>query len=156
MTKPSLRIILSQPRGFCAGVERAIEIVDRACEKYQDRPLYIRHEIVHNKRVVEQLKQKKVQFVEEVSYIPENAITIFSAHGVSKQVEADAKSKNLQVIDATCPLVTKVHKEGQRYAQKGYEIILIGHLGHPEVRRDHGTNRRPGPSDFFQPRGRNP
>ena len=131
--KKKLQIILSQPRGFCAGVERAIEIVNRAYEKYHDRSLYIRHEIVHNKRVVEQLKQKNVQFVEEIDHIPEEAIAIFSAHGVSKKVERDAQEKNLHVIDATCPLVTKVHKEGQKYAQKGYEIILIGHLGHPEV-----------------------
>ena len=132
MDSEVLHIILTQPRGFCAGVERAIEIVERAIDKYIDHQhptnnsIYIRHEIVHNKRVVEQLKARKACFVEEVSEIPKNAVTIFSAHGVSKEVEKKAKERNLHIIDATCPLVTKVHKEGQRYASKGYEIILIG------------------------------
>lgn len=133
MDSEVLHIILTQPRGFCAGVERAIEIVERTIDKYSDRSLYIRHEIVHNQRVVAQLKARQATFVEEVDEIPQNAVTIFSAHGVSKEVERKAKERNLHVIDATCPLVTKVHKEGQRYAAKGYEIILIGHPGHPEV-----------------------
>lgn len=127
-----LLVVLAKPRGFCAGVERAIEIVERALEKY-GAPVYVRHEIVHNKHVVESLKQRGAVFVEEVDEIPEGAITVFSAHGVSKRVEGDAASRTLEVIDATCPLVTKVHKEGRRYAALGYDIILIGHVGHPEV-----------------------
>lgn len=127
-----LRVILAQPRGFCAGVERAIEIVERALEKY-GAPVYVRHEIVHNKRVVETLKARGAVFVEEVDEIPEGAVTIFSAHGVAEKVEQDASSRTLDIIDATCPLVTKVHKEGQRYAEKGYDVVLIGHIGHPEV-----------------------
>ncbi len=130
-TKP-LRVILAQPRGFCAGVERAIDIVERALEKY-GAPVYVRHEIVHNKRVVDTLKARGAIFVEEVNEIPTGAVTIFSAHGVSKRVEDGAGLRDLEVIDATCPLVTKVHKEGRRYAEKGYDIVLIGHLGHPEV-----------------------
>lgn len=127
-----LRVVLAKPRGFCAGVERAIEIVERALEKF-GAPVYVRHEIVHNKHVVESLKHRGAVFVEEVDEIPEGAITVFSAHGVSKRVEGDAKLRTLEVIDATCPLVTKVHKEGRRYASAGYDIILIGHVGHPEV-----------------------
>jgi 4-hydroxy-3-methylbut-2-enyl diphosphate reductase len=130
-TKP-LRVILAQPRGFCAGVERAIDIVERALEKY-GAPVYVRHEIVHNKRVVDTLRARGAIFVEEIDEIPEGAVTIFSAHGVSRKVEDGAGFRNLDVIDATCPLVTKVHKEGRRYAEKGYDIVLIGHLGHPEV-----------------------
>lgn len=127
-----LRVVLAKPRGFCAGVERAIEIVERALEKY-GAPVYVRHEIVHNKHVVESLKQRGAVFVEEVNEIPEGAITVFSAHGVSRRVESDATGRALEVIDATCPLVTKVHKEGRRYAAQGFDIILIGHVGHPEV-----------------------
>lgn len=127
-----LRVVLAKPRGFCAGVERAIEIVERALEKY-GAPVYVRHEIVHNKHVVESLKHRGAVFVEEVDEIPEGAITVFSAHGVSKRVESDASGRSLEVIDATCPLVTKVHKEGRRYAAQGFDIILIGHVGHPEV-----------------------
>ena len=127
-----MRVILAQPRGFCAGVERAIEIVERSLERY-GRPVYVRHEIVHNKRVVEALKAKGAVFVEEVDEIPDGAITIFSAHGVSQAVEDRARERGLPLIDATCPLVGKVHKEGQRYAEKGGEVILIGHEGHPEV-----------------------
>jgi 4-hydroxy-3-methylbut-2-enyl diphosphate reductase len=130
--KKPLRVILAQPRGFCAGVERAIDIVERALEKY-GAPVYVRHEIVHNKRVVDTLKARGAIFVEEVDEIPEGAVTIFSAHGVAKKVEDGAEFRNLDVIDATCPLVTKVHKEGRRYAEKGFDIVLIGHLGHPEV-----------------------
>jgi 4-hydroxy-3-methylbut-2-enyl diphosphate reductase len=127
-----MRVILAQPRGFCAGVERAIEIVEKALELYGP-PVYVRHEIVHNKRVVETLKAKGARFVEELDEIPDGAITVFSAHGVSQKVEDSAKLRDLPVLDATCPLVAKVHKEGQRYAEKGYDVILIGHEGHPEV-----------------------
>jgi 4-hydroxy-3-methylbut-2-enyl diphosphate reductase len=127
-----MRVILAQPRGFCAGVERAIEIVEKALERYGP-PVYVRHEIVHNKRVVETLKAKGARFVEELDEIPDGAITVFSAHGVSQMVEDDAAGRDLPVLDATCPLVAKVHKEGQRYAEKGYDVILIGHEGHPEV-----------------------
>jgi 4-hydroxy-3-methylbut-2-enyl diphosphate reductase len=138
----SLKVVLAQPRGFCAGVERAIEIVERALEKY-GAPVYVRHEIVHNKHVVETLKARGAQFVEEVDEIPEGAVTIFSAHGVAEKVVSHAGERKLEVIDATCPLVTKVHKEGQRYAAKGYDVVLIGHLGHPEVEGTLG--RIPGP-----------
>ena len=127
-----MRVILAQPRGFCAGVERAIEIVEKALELYGP-PIYVRHEIVHNKRVVETLKAKGAVFVEELHEIPDGAITVFSAHGVSQKVEDSAKLRDLPVLDATCPLVAKVHKEGQRYSEKGYDVILIGHEGHPEV-----------------------
>ncbi|HVO15964.1 MAG TPA: 4-hydroxy-3-methylbut-2-enyl diphosphate reductase [Alphaproteobacteria bacterium] len=127
-----MRVILAQPRGFCAGVERAIEIVERAIKVYGP-PVYVRHEIEHNKRVVEALKAKGAVFVEELDEVPAGAITVFSAHGVSQKVEDDANLRELPVIDATCPLVAKVHKEGQRYAEKGYEVVLIGHEGHPEV-----------------------
>jgi 4-hydroxy-3-methylbut-2-enyl diphosphate reductase len=127
-----MRVILAQPRGFCAGVERAIEIVERALKLYGP-PVYVRHEIVHNKRVVEDLKGKGAVFVEELTEVPDDAITVFSAHGVSQKVEDNAIARTLPVIDATCPLVAKVHKEGQRYAAKGYEVVLIGHEGHPEV-----------------------
>lgn len=127
-----LRVILAQPRGFCAGVERAIDIVERALEKY-GAPVYVRHEIVHNKRVVDTLRDRGAIFVKEVDEVPTGAVAIFSAHGVSKKVEDGAALRELDVIDATCPLVTKVHKEGRRYAERGYDIVLIGHLGHPEV-----------------------
>ena len=127
-----LRVVLAKPRGFCAGVERAIDIVERALEKY-GAPVYVRHEIVHNKHVVETLKARGAIFVEEVDEIPEGAVTVFSAHGVARKVEQDSEGRKLEVIDATCPLVTKVHKEGRRYVAKGYDIVLIGHLGHPEV-----------------------
>ncbi len=127
-----MRVFLAQPRGFCAGVERAVEIVERALEQYGP-PVYVRHEIVHNRRVVEDLRSKGAIFVEEVDEIPEGALTIFSAHGVSRKVEADAAGRALEVIDATCPLVSRVHHEGQRYARAGYEVILIGHAGHAEV-----------------------
>ena len=132
MSKPGLRVVLAQPRGFCAGVERAIAIVERALERFGP-PVYVRHEIVHNKHVVEALKSKGARFVDDVDEIPEGAVTVFSAHGVAESVEIAGRSRELEVIDATCPLVTKVHKEGQRYASKGYEVILIGHAGHPEV-----------------------
>lgn len=127
-----MQVILAQPRGFCAGVVRAISIVERALEKYE-APVYVRHEIVHNKHVVEDLKAKGARFVDEIDEIPAGAVTIFSAHGVSKSVENAAESRGLPVIDATCPLVTKVHLQGKRYLSQGRAIILVGHGGHPEV-----------------------
>ncbi|HLZ67175.1 MAG TPA: 4-hydroxy-3-methylbut-2-enyl diphosphate reductase, partial [Aliidongia sp.] len=127
-----MKVILAKPRGFCAGVERAIEIVERALEKY-GAPVYVRHEIVHNKYVVDSLRAKGAQFVEELDEIPPGGITVFSAHGVSQKVEDDAALRSLPVIDATCPLVSKVHAEAQRYADTGRDVILIGHDGHPEV-----------------------
>ena len=130
--KKSLKIILAQPRGFCAGVERAIEIVERALKIYGP-PVYVRHEIVHNKRVVNNLSSKGAVFVKELDQIPQGAVTVFSAHGVSQKVEDTAGVRKLPVLDATCPLVAKVHKEGQRYSTDGFEVILIGHEGHPEV-----------------------
>ncbi|MGI9500643.1 MAG: 4-hydroxy-3-methylbut-2-enyl diphosphate reductase [Geminicoccaceae bacterium] len=131
-TKPALRVLLAQPRGFCAGVERAIEIVEQALKRFGP-PVYVRHEIVHNRHVVEDLRKKGAVFVKEVDEIPEGSVTIFSAHGVSDAVEKAGLDRGLNVIDAACPLVTKVHKEGQRYAKKDYEVVLIGHAGHPEV-----------------------
>ena len=125
-------IILAQPRGFCAGVQRAVDIVDSAIEKF-GAPIYVRHEIVHNKHVVDSLTSKGAIFVDEISDIPRNSDTIFSAHGVSDQVESAAKNKSLSVVDATCPLVKKVHIEALKYHNKGYKIILVGHKGHPEV-----------------------
>jgi len=133
-----MQIILAKPRGFCAGVTRAIDTVERAIEKF-GAPVYVRHEIVHNKFVVESLRKKGAIFVGEIDEIPEGAITIFSAHGVSDKVEEDALTKNLDVIDATCPLVSKVHREAKKYEEEDYEIILIGHKGHPEVE---GTSGR--------------
>ncbi len=127
-----MKIILAQPRGFCAGVIRAIDIVERAIEKY-DSPIYVRHEIVHNRHVVESLQAKGAHFVAELDQVPNGSITVFSAHGVSKAVQADARSRKLGVLDATCPLVKKVHKEGNRYVAKGRALVLIGHAGHPEV-----------------------
>ncbi len=134
---PSIRVLLAKPRGFCAGVERAIEIVERALEIYGP-PVFVRHEIVHNRHVVESLRAKGAVFVEELEEIPDGAVTIFSAHGVSAAVEDDAKRRSLPVIDATCPLVSKVHKEGRNQALKGREVILIGHAGHPEVEGTQG------------------
>jgi 4-hydroxy-3-methylbut-2-en-1-yl diphosphate reductase len=127
-----MKVVLAQPRGFCAGVERAIDIVEKALETYGP-PVYVRHEIVHNRHVVDSLRAKGAVFVEELDEVPEGKIAIFSAHGVSKTVEMDAESRHLQVIDATCPLVSKVHVEGRRYASQDREVILIGHAGHPEV-----------------------
>jgi 4-hydroxy-3-methylbut-2-enyl diphosphate reductase len=130
--KSPMRIVLAQPRGFCAGVVRAIEIVERALQKY-GAPVYVRHEIVHNKHVVDSLKAKGARFVETLSEIPENAVTIFSAHGVARSVEEEAVVRGLPVLNATCPLVTKVHNQGKRYVAQGRTLILIGHAGHPEV-----------------------
>jgi 4-hydroxy-3-methylbut-2-enyl diphosphate reductase len=127
-----LRVVLAQPRGFCAGVERAIEIVERALRKYGP-PIYVRHEIVHNRHVVEDLRTRGAVFVDELDEIPPGAMTIFSAHGVAKRVEELARDRGLPVIDATCPLVAKVHNEGRRYAGQGREIVLVGHAGHAEV-----------------------
>jgi len=132
-----LRVILAKPRGFCAGVERAIDIVEQAILRY-GAPVYVRHEIVHNKHVVEALRARGAVFVDDVDEVPPGAVTIFSAHGVSRQVERDAAGRGLDVIDATCPLVQKVHKHGQRYAALGYDVILIGHRGHPEVEGTRG------------------
>jgi len=132
VSKQSLRVLLAQPRGFCAGVERAIDIVEKSIDRFS-APVYVRHEIVHNQHVVEDLKGKGAVFVGDVDEIPSGATTIYSAHGVSNAVEQAGKARELKVIDAACPLVTKVHREGQRYSEKGYEIILIGHEGHPEV-----------------------
>lgn len=127
-----MKVILAQPRGFCAGVVRAIEIVERALQKYGP-PVYVRHEIVHNKYVVERLQAKGARFVEELSEVPDDAVTVFSAHGVAKAVENEAGARGLPVLDATCPLVTKVHNQGKRYVAQGRVLILIGHAGHPEV-----------------------
>jgi len=132
-----MKVILSQPRGFCAGVVRAIEIVERALEKYGP-PVYVRHEIVHNKFVVDGLKAKGAIFVEELSDVPSGAVTIFSAHGVAKSVVNEAGGRQLPVLDATCPLVTKVHNQGKRYVAQGRVLILIGHAGHPEVEGTQG------------------
>jgi 4-hydroxy-3-methylbut-2-en-1-yl diphosphate reductase len=125
-------ILLAEPRGFCAGVDRAIEIVEKALTKF-GRPIYVRHEIVHNTYVVNDLKAKGAIFIEELSDVPPGATLIFSAHGVSKAVEAEAVQRGFQIFDATCPLVTKVHVEVAKLAKEGYEFIMIGHKGHPEV-----------------------
>lgn len=138
MSLPSIEVVLARPRGFCAGVERAIEIVERAIKKY-GAPVYVRHEIVHNKYVVADLRAKGAVFVDDLTTVPEGAITIFSAHGVSEKVENEAANLGLPVIDATCPLVKKVHKEAQKHESKGHQLILIGHEGHPEVE---GTSGR--------------
>ncbi|MGN6317434.1 4-hydroxy-3-methylbut-2-enyl diphosphate reductase [Trinickia sp.] len=127
-----MRVILAQPRGFCAGVVRAIEIVDRALQRH-GAPVYVRHEIVHNRHVVENLRNKGARFVEELDEVPHGAVAIFSAHGVAQSVEHDAQARGLDVLDATCPLVTKVHVQGRQYVAAGRTLILIGHAGHPEV-----------------------
>jgi 4-hydroxy-3-methylbut-2-en-1-yl diphosphate reductase len=127
-----MRVILAQPRGFCAGVVRAIEIVDRALQQH-GAPVYVRHEIVHNRHVVDNLRQKGARFVEELDEVPQGAVAIFSAHGVAQTVERDAEQRGLDVLDATCPLVTKVHVQGRQYMAAGRTLILIGHAGHPEV-----------------------
>ena len=132
MKKPPLTILLANPRGFCAGVERAIEIVEQALTKFGP-PVYVRHEIVHNRYVVEGLETKGAVFVEELDEVPEGVPVIFSAHGVPKTVPAEAKARRLFYLDATCPLVSKVHREAERHARTGRQIILIGHAGHPEV-----------------------
>ena len=125
-----MKIILAQPRGFCAGVDRAIDIVEEALKIYGP-PVFVRHEIVHNKRVVEDLKEKGAVFVEDIKEIPDGAVTVFSAHGVSRKVEDDAKDRKLPVLDATCPLVLKVHNQGIKYAKKGLSLIHISEPTRP-------------------------
>ena len=128
----AMEVLLANPRGFCAGVERAIEIVERALQQY-GAPIYVRHEIVHNKTVVEDLRRKGAVFVEELDEVPTGATVVFSAHGVAKAVRKDADDRGLKVFDATCPLVTKVHVEVSKMLREGYEIVMIGHRGHPEA-----------------------
>ncbi len=130
--KPALSVLLASPRGFCAGVDRAIQIVEQALARY-GAPVYVRHEIVHNKHVVESLKAKGAVFVDELAEIPDDAHVIFSAHGVAKSVVAEAKERGLAALDATCPLVSKVHSEAARHHFQGRHVLLIGHAGHPEV-----------------------
>ena len=134
-------VLLAEPRGFCAGVERAIEIVERALEQY-GAPIYVRHEIVHNKTVVEDLRRKGAVFVEELDEVPAGATVIFSAHGVAQAVRRDAEARGLKVFDATCPLVTKVHVEVTRMLREGYEIVMIGHRGHPEAEGTMGQSAK--------------
>lgn len=138
MNPSLLTVYLAAPRGFCAGVERAIEIVEQALALY-GAPIYVRNEIVHNKWVVDDLKAKGVVFVRDIDEVPAGGITVFSAHGISEKVENEARTRDLPVIDATCPLVTKVHNQARRYEREGFEIVLIGHAGHPEVE---GTSGR--------------
>jgi 4-hydroxy-3-methylbut-2-enyl diphosphate reductase len=127
-----VKIVLAQPRGFCAGVIRAIDTVDRALDRF-GAPVYVRHEIVHNRHVVETLRAKGAVFVDELSDVPDGAVTVFSAHGVAKKIEAEAKARKLPVLDATCPLVSKVHAQGRHYVRNGRTLVLIGHEGHAEV-----------------------
>src|SRR5437868_14122750 len=137
-----MEVYLAQPRGFCAGVVRAIEIVERALEKYGP-PVYVRHEIVHNKYVVESLKNKGAIFVEDLSEVPPPAVTVFSPHGVARSVEEEAAARRLPVLNATCPLVNKIHNQGKRYMSKGRALILTGHAVHSQIE---GTMRQvPGP-----------
>jgi 4-hydroxy-3-methylbut-2-enyl diphosphate reductase len=133
MTRP-LRVILAEPRGFCAGVVRAVEIVERAL-RLHGAPVYVRHEIVHNRRVVDDLRAKGAVFINEVDEAPPGAMTIFSAHGVSEQVERDAQARGLDVIDAICPLVQRVHTQAQRYGGLGYNVVLVGSSAMPVIRR---------------------
>jgi 4-hydroxy-3-methylbut-2-en-1-yl diphosphate reductase len=132
-----MQVLLAQPRGFCAGVIRAIKIVEHTLQLY-GMPVYVLHQIVHNRHVVENLKKNGAFFVEALSEIPPHAVTIFSAHGVSTAVTEEAEERKLRVIDATCPLVTKVHFQAQRYSREGFEVVIIGHLGHPEVEATRG------------------
>jgi 4-hydroxy-3-methylbut-2-en-1-yl diphosphate reductase len=132
MTDPQRTLFLAAPRGFCAGVDRAIDIVDMALQVY-GTPVYVRHEIVHNRHVVDDLRGRGAVFVNELSEVPPGAVVIFSAHGISPAIRREAKERGLRTLDATCPLVTKVHLEALRYAQQGYSIVLIGHRGHVEV-----------------------
>ncbi|GAA1707314.1 4-hydroxy-3-methylbut-2-enyl diphosphate reductase [Fodinicola feengrottensis] len=132
MSSPRKRVLLAKPRGYCAGVDRAVITVEKALELY-GAPVYVRKQIVHNKHVVETLEKRGAIFVDETSEVPEGAMVVFSAHGVSPAVHAEAQARNLTTIDATCPLVTKVHKEAKRFADDGYQILLIGHEGHEEV-----------------------
>lgn len=137
-----MEVILAQPRGFCAGVIRAIRTVERALEVH-GMPVYVLHEIVHNRHVVENLKGQGALFIEKLSDVPPGALTIFSAHGVSTAVVKEADRRDLRIIDATCPLVTKVHRQAQHYSREGYEIIIIGHRGHPEVEGTRGRVEGP-------------
>ncbi|MGI2109556.1 4-hydroxy-3-methylbut-2-enyl diphosphate reductase [Shewanella frigidimarina] len=137
-----MSILLANPRGFCAGVDRAISIVERALELFEP-PIYVRHEVVHNRYVVENLKQRGALFIDELDQVPDNSIVIFSAHGVSQTVRKEAKNRGLKVFDATCPLVTKVHLQVTRASRKGIECILIGHEGHPEVEGTMGQYDNP-------------
>jgi len=127
-----IKLILANPRGFCAGVERAVDIVNRAIELF-DSPIYVKHEVVHNKFVIKSLEEKGVKFIEDISVVPKNSILIYSAHGVSLKVREDAESRNLKIFDATCPLVTKVHIEVHKHSELGRDVVLIGHDGHPEI-----------------------
>lgn len=136
-----MQIVLANPRGFCAGVDRAIEIVDQAIEAF-GAPIYVRHEVVHNRTVVDGLKEKGAIFIEDLTDVPVGSYLIFSAHGVSKQVQQEAKERNLTVFDATCPLVTKVHLQVAKHAKEDREVILIGHAGHPEVEGTMGQYER--------------
>jgi 4-hydroxy-3-methylbut-2-enyl diphosphate reductase len=142
-----VHVMLAQPRGFCAGVIRAIDIVEHALERF-GAPVYVRHEIVHNRHVVESLRAKGARFVEHLAEVPTGAITVFSAHGVARVVEDDARTRGLRVLDATCPLVAKVHGQGKRYVAQGRVVILIGHAGHPEVEGTMG--QIPGPVVLVQ------
>jgi 4-hydroxy-3-methylbut-2-enyl diphosphate reductase len=137
-----MQVILAQPRGFCAGVVRAVKIVERALQIY-GTPIYVLHEIVHNRHVVEDLKNQGALFVETLDEVPTGSVTIFSAHGVSTALVEQAQKRNLRVIDATCPLVTKVHLQAQRYSHSGFEVIIIGHRGHPEVEGTRGRVKGP-------------
>ncbi len=143
-----MEILLANPRGFCAGVDRAIEIVERAIQLF-GAPIYVRHEVVHNRYVVEDLKKKGAVFVDELNQIPDDNYVIFSAHGVSKAVQREAARRDLRVFDATCPLVTKVHMEVSRYSRKGIETILIGHRGHPEVEGTMGQYDRANGGEIY-------
>ncbi len=142
-----MRVVLAQPRGFCAGVERAIDIVERALAKFGP-PIYVRHEIVHNRHVVENLRCRGAVFVEDLADVPPGGMTVFSAHGVPRKVEDVAAERRLPVIDATCPLVARVHSEGRRYAAQGRDVVLIGHAGHAEVEGTIG--QIPGPVHLVQ------
>lgn len=137
-----MRVVLAQPRGFCAGVVRAIDIVERALEKF-GAPVYVRHEIVHNKHVVDTLKAKGARFVDDLGEVPDGAVTIFSAHGVPQAVVEEARGRGLPVLDATCPLVSKVHAQSRRYIARGRILVLIGHAGHPEVEGTVGQVQAP-------------
>ena len=143
-----MQIKLANPRGFCAGVDRAIDIVNRALDVF-GAPIYVRHEVVHNKFVVDSLRERGAIFVDELDEVPDDVIVIFSAHGVSQAVQKEAKGRGLQVFDATCPLVTKVHIEVMRYSREGRECILIGHEGHPEVEGTMGQYDKRGGGDIY-------
>jgi 4-hydroxy-3-methylbut-2-enyl diphosphate reductase len=143
-----MKILLANPRGFCAGVDRAIDIVERALKLF-GAPIYVRHEVVHNRYVVDRLRKLGAVFVDELDEVPDGATVIFSAHGVSKAVQAEAERRGLDVFDATCPLVTKVHMEVSRYGREGREVILIGHAGHPEVEGTMGQYDRSRGGDIY-------